>query len=280
MRKMIMTGLLVCVFTLLFMPPVQAQTPQETLNQYISELQTNPNDYTLREKIIGYVQSMKRAPAIPEEARQHFVEAGVLLKGSTNKEGYELAITEYKQALLIAPWWPDAYYNLSAAFELAGQYDEAVGALKLYLKTNPAGKDAREAQDKIYAIGARKKLAAAKDSSRAVVPEKKRDAFEDLLTKIDGRRYTLSDEGGTGIIDIRGKILTQGQIPSFTGQYVQGNRYEIQGRESSYPVTGYQPFQTKQVEQTFIISEDGNSITNRIRWSNGDFNEHIYLWQR
>jgi len=32
--------------------PVQAQSPQEILNQYISDLQKNPNDNALREKII------------------------------------------------------------------------------------------------------------------------------------------------------------------------------------------------------------------------------------
>jgi len=43
----------------------QAQSPQETLNQYISDLQKNPTDYALREKIIKHVQTMKPAPAIP-----------------------------------------------------------------------------------------------------------------------------------------------------------------------------------------------------------------------
>ena len=37
----------------------QAQSPQQTLNQYVSDLQKNPNDYALREKIIRHVQTMK-----------------------------------------------------------------------------------------------------------------------------------------------------------------------------------------------------------------------------
>ncbi len=56
--------LLAIVFLPLF-SQVQAATPQQTLNQYISDLQKNPDDYALREKIIKHVQTMKPAPAIP-----------------------------------------------------------------------------------------------------------------------------------------------------------------------------------------------------------------------
>jgi tetratricopeptide (TPR) repeat protein len=100
---------------------------------------------------------MKPAPAIPEEAREHFVMATAFQKEAKDKRGYELAIKEYKDALLIAPWWPDAYSNLGILQKLAGQYDEAIQTLNLYLLTNPA--DARNAQDEIYKIKAAKKIA-------------------------------------------------------------------------------------------------------------------------
>ena len=50
--------------------PVHAQSanPQQILTQYVSDLQKNPNDYALREKIIRHVQTMKPVPAVPEEA--------------------------------------------------------------------------------------------------------------------------------------------------------------------------------------------------------------------
>ena len=55
--------------------PAQAQTasPQQTLNQYVSDLQRSPNDTALREKIIALVQTMRPAPAITEEARRHYI---------------------------------------------------------------------------------------------------------------------------------------------------------------------------------------------------------------
>lgn len=60
----------VCLFfvaTFLAAFSAQAQSPQQTLNQYVSDLQKNPDDNALREKIIKHVQTMKPAPAIPEE---------------------------------------------------------------------------------------------------------------------------------------------------------------------------------------------------------------------
>ncbi len=63
-EKIIMPVLFFVTLILLF-SSVYAQTPQETLNQYISDLQKNPDDYALREKIIKHVQTMKPAPAIP-----------------------------------------------------------------------------------------------------------------------------------------------------------------------------------------------------------------------
>jgi len=138
-------------------------TPQQTLKQYISDLQNNPDDNALREKIIKYVQTMKQKPAIPEEARRYFVKAVTMQKEAKNTKGFEIAVTAYNQALLIAPWWPEAYYNLSIAMESSGQYDEAVQTLKLYLMTKPNASDVRAAQDKIYALEAKKEISQAEE---------------------------------------------------------------------------------------------------------------------
>ena len=42
---------------------VHAQTPQETLAQYISDLQKNPDDYALREKIIKQCPDDEASPS-------------------------------------------------------------------------------------------------------------------------------------------------------------------------------------------------------------------------
>ncbi len=138
--------------------------PQELLKQCISDLQKNPNDNALREKIIKHVQAMKSAPEIPEEARRYFVKAVTMQKEAKDTRGFELAVNSYNQALLIAPWWADAYFNLSIALEQSGRFDAAVNALKLYLLTSPSTSDARAALDKIYVIEAKKQMVQEKET--------------------------------------------------------------------------------------------------------------------
>jgi tetratricopeptide (TPR) repeat protein len=135
----------------------QAQSQQQTLNQYTADLQKNPNDNALREKIVKHVQDMTPSPAIPEEARRHYVMAMTYYKDSKKVEDYNASIEEFKRALLIAPWWPDANRDLGLAFRGAQRYDDAIAALKLYIATNPGKDKARATQDEIYRIEAKKK---------------------------------------------------------------------------------------------------------------------------
>jgi tetratricopeptide (TPR) repeat protein len=125
----------------------QAQTAnsQQTLNQYVVDLQSNPNDTALRGKIIALAQIMRPAPAIPEEARGHYVMATTFAekaKSDTERArdssdlklasaGFERAVAEYKAALLAAPWWADAYKKLAIAQKAASQYDDAIASLNL-----------------------------------------------------------------------------------------------------------------------------------------------------
>lgn len=135
------------------------QTPRKSLKQYVAELQKSPEDTQLREKIINLVLGMKPKPAVPEEARAYYVEGTTVLKMAKDKHGAELAVASLDKASSIAPWWGDAYYNLASAYELADQFDRAEAALALYLLTQPSAQDARQAQDRIYEIRAKKKLA-------------------------------------------------------------------------------------------------------------------------
>ncbi len=137
------------------------------LTESIEQLHKTPNDTALREKIIALALKAKPAPTIPEEARRHFVKAVALQKEAKAAEDYDLPIREYRQALLAAPWWSDAYYDLSSALELKEQYAEAIENLKLSIRANPKGPDARAAQDKIYVLEAKIEKADSKENSPA-----------------------------------------------------------------------------------------------------------------
>jgi hypothetical protein len=55
----------ILLFSIVSFAYAQPQNPGELLKQYISDLQKNPDDFALREKIIKHVQTMKPAPEIP-----------------------------------------------------------------------------------------------------------------------------------------------------------------------------------------------------------------------
>lgn len=167
-----------------------AQTPQEILKQYVSDLQKSPNDAALREKIIKHVQTMKKKPAIPEAAREHFVMAATFVEQAKDVSGYERAIEQYKAALLAAPWWADAYKKLAIIQKTAVHYDDAIASLNLYLLTQPA--DARDAQDEIYKLKALGQTAK-EEESRKQQEAQQRDAPKALLRQLkaqyDGTTY-------------------------------------------------------------------------------------------
>ena len=269
----------------------QAQSSQQTLNQYMADLQKNPNDYALREKIIRHAQTMKPKPAVPEEAHRQYVMGKTLFEDAKSVQDFKDAIEKFRKALLIAPWWPEANRDLGMALQAAQEYGEAIRALKLYIATNPGEELSRRAQNEIYKIEAKQEKAT-KESSRqaqaAAAP--KQNTLDDLLRKIDGRRYTSPVDNGNYfmVIDVTGKVFRLGilypqnyDVPSRRGQYVEDVRDEIRGRETTVPVErGANPFRFWPVSRTYVISDDGDRITYRVRYNDGDVRQYIFLWQR
>ncbi len=99
--------------------------------------------------------SQTSPPPIPEEARKHFVMGTTLFKDAKTPDDYEQVESQFKQAVDLAPQWPDARYNLALAKEAAGDYSGAMEDLKLYQKFKLSENEARIAQDKIYALEAK-----------------------------------------------------------------------------------------------------------------------------
>ena len=259
-----------------------AQTPQQTLTRYISDLQKSPTDTALREKIIRHVQTMKPAPAVPEEVAGHEGAAEYAFKSAKNESDFLDAAKEYEKALLIAPWLAIDYFNCGVAYEKAGQFKNAIIQFNLYLMAAPDAQDANAVRKRIggleYAAGK-----AARESSPAAIAAKKQHTFEDLLRKIDGRRYTCSVGNGYKVVfDVRGKVLAHAFILP-DGTYDARERYEILGREFTSSRVGFWrrlPNIPYPVEYSFIISEDGDKVTHRWRMNDGVIGERIHFWQR
>jgi tetratricopeptide (TPR) repeat protein len=108
----------------------------------------------------GRTSATATSPAIPEEARRHFVMGTALFKDAKTPSDFVQVESEFKQAADLAPKWPDARYNLALAKEAAGDYSGAMADLKLYLQFQLPDAEARKAQDKIYVLEAKAKVEA------------------------------------------------------------------------------------------------------------------------
>jgi tetratricopeptide (TPR) repeat protein len=138
------------------------KAPGERLAIYTSALKVNPDDSALRVKIIQLASSLDNPPAVPEDARHLFVLATGLIKHASEPGQLDQPIGLLRKVLEVAPWWRNAYFNLSRALEMNGHYDDAIQQMNYYLATKPPEPDAVEARAHVAIIQAEKDVAASK----------------------------------------------------------------------------------------------------------------------
>ncbi len=85
-------------------------------------------------------------PTLPEEARKFKVQA----EFAFSKKEFAEAAERYKEALDIAPWWPEGRFNRALILGELFSYRDAIREMKRYLTLVPDATNARAAQDKIY----------------------------------------------------------------------------------------------------------------------------------
>jgi tetratricopeptide (TPR) repeat protein len=178
--------LILCVF--IFPRTTNAQSLRDSLNQSVAALQQTPNDNALKEKIISLSLRIKPAPAIPDNANEK------LVMGTTFREGkeYELAIKSLNEALLITPWWGEAYKELGLTLEFAEKFDETIAAFQLYLKTNPGEEMAMNTKNEIAKVKAKKEIAEKKKvEAETNSPEALARKDKALVKSLDGALFSL-----------------------------------------------------------------------------------------
>ncbi len=177
-----------------------AATDQDTLKQYLADLQKNSSDQVLREKIIKLVSGMKTKPVVPEEVAKHEGAAEYAFKNAKKESDYADAAAEYEKALLLAPWLANDYFNCGVAYEMAGKPRDAIGYFNLYLIAAPDAKDATEVKKRIggleYAAGKAAQEAQAQDKAKADAEAKQRqtkEVLDQFRTIVGGANYESWD---------------------------------------------------------------------------------------
>ncbi len=269
-----MLSIVVSFLLFAIVPVVKAQmpNPQELLNQYISDLQKNPNDNTLREKIIMHVQEMGQKPTVPEEAKKYVNRGVAAAEGAKTENDYKDAIAEFQKAVNIAPWVGAGYRGLAVMQDKAGQYSQALQNLKLFLLTNPLAADTEAAKALMDKIEYRQEKAA-KEVSPEMIAEKEKNKYKDWLKKLDGARFVninrivATDDitywESTYVLEIHGNEIVYSSVLTSTNAPDRGRgeigvwhekwREPLLGRKFTHEIGS--------TKQKFTISEEGNTIT-------------------
>ena len=125
-------------------------------------------------------------PTVSEEARKHFVAGTDLAKEAKTAADLSRVVSEFKQAVELAPQLPQARYNLARAREAAGDYSGAIGDLKRYQGFKLSASEARMIQDKIYELEGKKKKQVDEQKGAVADLQNKHD-FQSKIGFLEGR---------------------------------------------------------------------------------------------
>jgi tetratricopeptide (TPR) repeat protein len=146
------------IFTLILIIAVSprlaqvSSNPREQIKQYVADLQKNPTDQVLREKIIRLALTLDPKPATPEEAKRFLARGLAAAEEAKEAKDFKDAAAEFEKASLAAPWLGEPYRALGVVQDKAGNYSEAKRNLKLYLLTEPEQAQVEKAKELIYKI--------------------------------------------------------------------------------------------------------------------------------
>jgi uncharacterized protein len=128
------------------------QHAPNSFGDFVVDLQNHPRDRARRDHVVELAASLPSLPPIPENAQQRYDRATALMRQASGPQDLSEAMNLLRGALNAAPWWRDAYYQLSRALELNGQYDMAVKNLNYYIELHPPEAEARAACDHLMKI--------------------------------------------------------------------------------------------------------------------------------
>ncbi|HWS17478.1 MAG TPA: hypothetical protein VN223_05665, partial [Candidatus Elarobacter sp.] len=167
------------------------------------------------------------SPAIPEEARKHFVMGMTLFKDAKTANDFAAVESEFTQAAELVPQWPEARYNLALAKEAAGDYPGAIADLKLYQKFKLSDTEARTVQDKIYVLEAKAGVAAKKQAEEqrataaaTATEEQKQRHYQNKIGFLAGQWKVSQTYSCTRCGDWNGRVWYRTDVVTIKGDTV------------------------------------------------------------
>jgi len=212
---------------------------REAFSHYVSALASvaegTADDQRIREKIIEVARKLDPPPAVSEEAERHLARGRAAVKLAQGAVEYNEAIQEFKEALRLAPWLAEAYFNLGLVQDKAGRHDDAIRSLQFYLLAAPNAPDLKEVQSLIFEIEYRKERALRKAEEEAIQAAEVANKPEPEILSVDlpetipaddsdaaGTVYFKDNQGD--IVEIRFDVVQARQFTPFRFKpdYVKG----------------------------------------------------------
>src|SRR5262249_37661984 len=98
------------------------------------------------EQVASQYRQASPKPALPLEAQRYAAQAN----DAVERHQYQDAIASYREALLVAQWWPAGHYNLALLLANQDNYDGAVSEMNKYLALLPEAPDASAARKQVW----------------------------------------------------------------------------------------------------------------------------------
>jgi tetratricopeptide (TPR) repeat protein len=113
-------------------PAAPAPGEQEQFLTLLAAVSDDPDNAPARMELIRFAANMKVKPQLPREAKKFYIKAMAVHVDAANDADFDKAARLYAQAIQVAPWWPQCYYNRAAALEAAKRFDEAEEDKRFY----------------------------------------------------------------------------------------------------------------------------------------------------
>lgn len=126
--------------------------PRQLWNSLLEQFKGHSDNDELRKSIIKTALKLKPAPAIPQEAEDAAGRAAYIFKIAKSDDDFLNTAKEYLNAVELAPWVANYYYNLCTVLEKTPYTPQALHACKLYLDAAPNAADAADMRQHIAGL--------------------------------------------------------------------------------------------------------------------------------